>query len=334
MTTKKNKGDVAMSTATIVPESTEYDIKTVVVKVRNSATSKLEFLRALAKKIANAISDGVAQTLAFARRVWTTMPASVSGALASGLMSTRAGYTFLTDAVRKTLSFVSNVFFKGLMITHNFIDTVGGQISHVVRKINEPAGLFLRNANASFTDLRMTAMDWAYRNLVGLGTILKAAFTSDITVRAVTGGSFAITAGIFGNLAFNGIVSAFASSVPYIGGMLVTALSGGLATILAIVGIANVAAGLSLVFNRDKVIASAVKNVEAKIVQATELQSEIMDLLGGEATVVVTGSTLEQAEAVATAHVAREVTELERSIKRDYPKARQGHHPKKSNKKN
>jgi len=310
-----------MSASSAAPVGAGLDYKSVLVKVQSKATNQLAFLKALAIKLTSSTKGITTTGLNFAKRVWSSMPAGVSGSLVASLTATKQGYLTLTGIVQSVISFVTNTITTVAIITHNSIDKVGALLGSLVKSVHAPTGDFVHDANATFTEMRYNAANFAYRNLSGLGTIMKHAFNNPITIRSTTFASVTVGAGLAVNALLNGAVVSFVSSLPFVGKFIAAALSGGVATVLFIVSVAMASAAFTLFYKRDEIVAEVIsENIDKITASAT-----VIDIVSNIATVEVEGDiTLEQAEMVANAAVAQEVADTERSLAKDFPNVKPG----------
>ncbi|CAB4194621.1 hypothetical protein UFOVP1264_76 [uncultured Caudovirales phage] len=278
-----------MATTTMAPVNISDDVKTVVVKVRTAATLKLEFLRALVKKIASASKQGAYSVIGFAKRFWETVPASVSGAVAAGLASTREGYQAATSFIRNSLRWVTGLAWGAARMASMAVDKALGFTAKVVGTIYAPAGEFLANANDRFTSMRETAMNYVYTNLYGVGTVLKAAYNTTTTVALTTGFATAVSAAFVAKAALPEIASnalALVATVPvvsYMGRWIEFALTGGVATFLSLALVATIGAVASFFFNKEEIQESIVEEIIGlehnadKIMRVVEKLNKVVD---------------------------------------------------------
>jgi len=310
-----------MSASSAAPTGAGLDYKTVLVKVQSKATNQLAFLKALAIKLSTTAKGATITGLNFAKRAWSAMPANVSGSLVASLTATKQGYLSVTGIVRTAISFISNTITAAAIVVHNSIDKIGAIVSSFVKSIHTPTGELMHDANAKFTEIRYDAANFAYRNLSGLGTLFKHAFNNPITIRSTTFTSVMVGTGLAGNALTNGAIVGFLGSLPVVGTILASALSGGVATVLFIVSVAMFSAAFTLFYKRDEIIAEAISENIDKIAASTS----IIDIVANIATVSVEGDvTPEQAELVAHAAIAEELVAAERSLAKDFPNVKAG----------
>lgn len=310
-----------MSASSAAPTGAGLDYKTVLVKVQSKATNQLAFLKALAIKLSTAAKSAIITGINFAKRTWSAMPANVSGSLVASLTATKQGYLTVTGMVRTAISFITNTITTAAIIVHNSIDKIGAIVSSFVKSIHAPTGDLMHDANAKFTEIRYDVANFAYRNLSGLGTLFKHAFNNPITIRSTTFASVMVGFGLASNALTHGAIVTFASSLPVVGAILASALSGGIATALFIVSVAMFSAAFTLFYKRDEIIAEAINESIDKIAASTA----IIDIVANVATVSVEGNvTPEQAKVVANAAIEQEVAKVERSLAKDFPNVKPG----------
>jgi hypothetical protein len=243
-----------MSTTQVATATTPQEL---LVTVRNSAAIKLEFLRALAKKLLVASQKGLAATLAFARRAWSAMPAAVSGSIVAGLTSTKAGYDSIVRATRKAVNSATGILGSVVSFANRAISWVGEKIANAVGYVYKPAGNFLNRVNNYSTSLRYSLVDWVENTYKTVAMVVNGSVKHATTRALVMSGSMAITTGMFVNTFTGGLASAFTRNIPVVGGLLSASLTGNgplaAITIMAIAG-----AGISMFFSGREIVANAI----------------------------------------------------------------------------
>lgn len=239
-----------MSTAQVAPATTPQEL---LVTVRNSAAIKLEFLRALAKKLIAASQKGIEATINFARRVWSSVPTAVSGAMIAGLTSTRAGYDSVVRAARKAVNSATGILGSAFSFINRALTWVGEKIANAVGYVYAPAGNVLHRVNNFFTKLRYNLVEWVQNTYKTVAMVVNGSVKHETTRALVMGGSMAITTGMMVNTFAGGLASKFVSSIPVVGGLLSASFIGN-GPAIAIGLMALVGAGISMFFNGREIV--------------------------------------------------------------------------------
>lgn len=239
-----------MSTAQVAPATTPQEL---LVTVRNSAAIKLEFLRALAKKLIAASQKGIEATINFARRVWSSVPTAVSGAMIAGLTSTRAGYDSVVRAARKAVNSATGILGSAFSFINRALTWVGEKIANAVGYVYAPAGNVLHRVNNFSTKLRYNLVEWVQHTYKTVAMVVNGSVKHETTRALVMGGSMAITTGMMVNTFAGGLASKFVSSIPVVGGLLSAAFIGN-GPAIAIGLMAVVGAGISMFFNGREIV--------------------------------------------------------------------------------
>jgi len=309
--TRRNK----MATATLAPTGAQADAKATVIKVRNAASVKLDYLRSLATKLVASSRKGIASTVTFMRRSWGIIPVSLGGALIGGLTATKSGYRmvtgFISSVIKKTFKILGSIRRKSTDI----YDYGFQLLAKGVGKINASAGSKMANFGYKVTDFRERAWAKAAEYTANFGRILKGAFEHTITATIVPIWSSIIGVGYVVNQFTGGLVSTFASLVPVVGKYIVAALSGGLPAILCVLGVAMIGAGVSIVLKNDEIVNGVQAQVLSETIEEAIAISEIVDIANGVVHVEVEGNvTSEQATDIAEQHIAQELVVAEKAV--------------------
>lgn len=305
-----------MATATLAPTGAQADAKATVIKVRNAASVKLDYLRSLATKLVASSRKGIASTVTFMRRSWGVIPVSLGGALISGLTSTKTGYRMVTgfigSVIKKTFSILGVVRRK----SSEAYDYGFQLLAKGVGKINAPAGKKMASFGYKVTDYRERAWMKFGAYATNFGRMLESAFNHGITATIVPIWSSLAGVGFVVNQLTGGVVSVFASLIPFAGKYIVTALTGGLPAILAVVGVAMLSAGATLVLKSDEIVNGVKAQVLSETLEDAIAISEIVDIANGVVSVEVEGNvTIAQATEIAEKHIAEELAVAEKAVR-------------------
>jgi hypothetical protein len=305
-----------MATATLAPTGAPADAKATVIKVRNAASVKLDYLRSLATKLVSSSRKGIASTVTFMRRSWGVIPVSLGGALISGLTSTKTGYRmvvgFISSVIKKTFSFLGSARRK----IAEAGDYVFQLLAKGVGKINAPAGKKMANFGYRLTDFRERAWMKVSSYVTNFGRIVESAFKHSITATIVPIWSSLAGVSFVVNQLTGGLVSTFASLIPVAGKYVVAALAGGVPAILAVVGVAMFSAGAALVIKSDEIVNGVRAQVLSETIEDAIAISEIVDMTNGVVSVEVAGNvTVAQATEIAEKHIEQELVVAEKVVR-------------------
>jgi hypothetical protein len=238
-----------MATAEVVETTPE-----MVVSVRNIATVKLEFLRALAKKLIAATAKSYEQVLEFAHRIWSNIPVKRIASTAVGLTATSRGYKQVTSIVRTGLNFITGIFSRAVKLVRKAIYWTGLTIANAVGYVSPPVGGVLRRANEKVNDVSYNLVNWVETTYKGMGNVIRRAYNHPLAVNITTLGSTAIVTSATFNGLLGGLPSRMLSSIPFIGGLMASAITGGYATLFSVIAIASIGATSALIFASDSII--------------------------------------------------------------------------------
>jgi hypothetical protein len=305
-----------MATATLAPTGAQADAKATVIKVRNAASVKLDYLRSLATKLVASSRKGIASTVTFMRRSWGIIPVSLGGALISGLTATKSGYRmvtgFISSVIKKTFSILGSIRRKSTDI----YDYGFQLLAKGVGKINASAGSKMANFGYKVTDFRERAWMKVGSYTANFGRILKGAFEHTITATIVPIWSSIVGVGFVVNQFTGGLVSTFASLIPVAGKYVVAALAGGVPAILCVAGVAMLGAGISLALKSDEIVNGVQAKVLSETIEEAIAISEIVDIANGVVHVEVEGNvTTAQATEIAEQHIAQELVVAEKAVR-------------------
>lgn len=326
-----------MAQATLAPIGAQADAKATVVKVRNAASVKLDYLRSLATKLVASSRKGIASTVTFMRRSWGIIPVSLGGALISGLTSTKTGYRMVTGFIGSVLKKTFSILGSARRKIAEAGDYAFQLLAKGVGKINAPAGKKMANFGYKLTDLRESTWMKISAYAANFGRIIESAFNHGITATIVPIWSSLAGVGFVINQVTGGLVSTFASLIPFAGKYIVAALAGGLPAILAVVGIAMFSAGATLVLKSDEIVNGVKAQVLSETIEDAIAISEIVDIANGVVSVEVAGDvTIAQATEIAEKHIAEELALAEkvvREVVKPYSPRPQNTHSKNKKKK-
>ena len=305
-----------MASATLAPTGAQADAKATVVKVRNAASVKLDYLRSLATKLVATSRKGIANTVTFMRRSWGVIPVSLGGALISGITSTKYGYrsvvNFASGIIKKTFSFIGSLRRKLSYMYDNAFATFAG----LVGKVNYGLGRKLKNFGYKVTDVREQSFVRLSQATSRFGRIAKAALLHGIPSVVVPIWSTLVGVGYVVNYFFGNFASSLASLIPFAGKYIVAALAGGWPAILMTASVAMASATVACLFKSDQIIGKVVaEDITGAISEAIAV-SDIVDISSGTASVEVTGDvSYEQALDIAQQHVEQELVVAEKAVK-------------------
>lgn len=305
-----------MAQATLAPTGAQADAKATVIKVRNAASVKLDYLRSLATKLVSASRKGIASTVTFMRRSWGVIPVSLGGALISGMTATKSSYRtvvgLVSFAIKKTFSLLGKIRRR----SSEAFDYAYQLTAKMVGKINKPIGTKMAHFGYKLTDYRERSYARLESFAGNFGRIMRSAFEHTITATIVPIWSSLIGIGYVVNLFTHGLVSTFASLIPVGGKYIVAALAGGVPAILAVVGVAMGGAAISLALKSDQIVNKVQSEVIAETLEEAVAISEIVDITSGTVEVEVEGNiTTEQATNIAQQHVEQELAAAEKAVR-------------------
>lgn len=305
-----------MATATLAPTGAPADAKATVVKVRNAASVKLDYLRSLATKLVASSRKGIAHSVTFMRRSWGIIPVSLGGALISGLTATKSGYRmvtgFISSVIKKTFGLLGKLRRKSSEI----FDYGFQLVSRGVGQINSSAGKKMSKLGYDLTDYRERSLSKVASFFGNFGRIVKSAFEHTITATIVPIWSSVMGVGYIVNYFTGGLVSSFAALVPVAGKYIVAALAGGIPAILAVIGVAMGGAAISLALKSDKIVNGVQAEVLSETIEEAIAISEIVEIANGVVSVEVEGNvTVTQATEIAEQHIAQELAIAEKAVR-------------------
>jgi len=305
-----------MATATLAPTGAQADAKATVVKVRNAASVKLDYLRSLATKLVASSRKGIASSVTFMRRSWGIVPVSLGGALISGLTATKSGYRMVTGFVSTVIKKTFGLLGKLRRKSSDIFDYGFQLLSRGVGKINTSAGNKMSKFGYDLTDFRERSWAKVASFFGNFGRIVKSAFEHSITSTIVPIWSSIMGVGYIVNYFTGGLVSTFASLVPVAGKYIVAALAGGVPAILAVIGVAMMGAAISLALKSDSIVNGVQAEVLSETIEEAIAISEIVDIANGIVSVEVEGNiTVAQATEIAEQHISQELVVAEKAVR-------------------
>lgn len=303
-----------MAEASLAPESATAVTKAAIIKVRSAAATKLSYMRTLATKLSAASRKGILNTVKFLRRSWGYIPVAVSSSFIGGLSATKQGYLSLVGGIAAIFRGMFRLSEETRRSAWSVFDTIFYTTAKMVKKFNPDKGQKLAIRCCNFTDKRERFFQKLNQRLITVGNIVKRAYEHKITYTTVNIWSSVISIAMLVNAFTKGFVKSLVADLPAIGAFLASVISGGWATVIAVVLVATIAAITTLALKNESIVLldSVVETDDEPV--AT---SEIKDVNNGEVTVNVVGDvTPEVAQAIAEKHVEVELANAQAAVKR------------------